>query len=47
MGAEPVSLTFHSAFEEILYRIWTNGFREDFLEITQSETRITCDGHVS
>jgi hypothetical protein len=28
--------------------IWPSGFREeDFLEINQSETRITCGGHVS
>jgi hypothetical protein len=27
--------------------IWQSGFREeDFLEINQSETRITCGGHV-
>ena len=27
--------------------IWPSGFRgEDFLEINQSETRITCGGHV-
>jgi hypothetical protein len=27
--------------------IWQSGFRgEDFLEITQSETRIVCGGHV-
>jgi hypothetical protein len=27
--------------------IWTGGFiGEDFLEINQSETRITCGGHV-
>jgi hypothetical protein len=26
--------------------IWGNGFREDFLEINQSETRIACGGHV-
>jgi hypothetical protein len=25
---------------------WENGFRGDFLEIDQSETRIACDGHV-
>jgi hypothetical protein len=27
--------------------IWPSGFREDFLEIIQSETRIVCGGHVS
>jgi hypothetical protein len=26
--------------------IWPSGFREDFLEINQSETRIACGGHV-
>ena len=26
--------------------IWPCGFREDFLEIDQSETRIACSGHV-
>jgi hypothetical protein len=26
--------------------IWPSGYREDFLEINQSETRITCGGHV-
>jgi hypothetical protein len=26
--------------------IWQSGFREDFLEINQSETRIVCGGHV-
>jgi hypothetical protein len=26
--------------------IWQSGFREDFLEINQSETRIAFDGHV-
>jgi hypothetical protein len=26
--------------------IWQNGFREDFLEINQSETRIAFGGHV-
>jgi hypothetical protein len=25
--------------------IWLKGFREDFLEIDQSETRIACGGH--
>jgi hypothetical protein len=27
--------------------IWQSGFREDFLEINQSETGIVCGGHVS
>ena len=26
--------------------IWPSGFREDFLEINQSETRIACGSHV-
>jgi hypothetical protein len=26
--------------------IWPSGFREEFLEINQSETRIACGGHV-
>jgi hypothetical protein len=26
--------------------IWQSGFREEFLEINQSETRIVCGGHV-
>jgi hypothetical protein len=26
--------------------IWPSGYREDFLEINQSETRIVCGGHV-
>jgi hypothetical protein len=26
--------------------IWQSGFREDILEINQSETRIACGGHV-
>jgi hypothetical protein len=26
--------------------IWQNGFRDDFLEIDQSETNIACGGHV-
>jgi hypothetical protein len=26
--------------------IWPNGFRDDFLEIDQSETKIACGGHV-
>jgi hypothetical protein len=26
--------------------IWQSGFREDFLEIIQSETRIVCGGHI-
>jgi hypothetical protein len=26
--------------------IWQSGFREDFLEINQSETRIAFGGHV-
>jgi hypothetical protein len=26
--------------------IWESGFREDFLEINQSETRMACGGHV-
>jgi hypothetical protein len=26
--------------------IWQSGFRGDFLEINQSETRIICGGHV-
>jgi hypothetical protein len=26
--------------------IWESGFREDCLEINQSETRIACGGHV-
>jgi hypothetical protein len=26
--------------------IWPSRFREDFLEINQSETRIACGGHV-
>ena len=26
--------------------IWLSGFRDDFLEIDQSETRIACGGHV-
>jgi hypothetical protein len=26
--------------------IWQSGFRKDFLEIDQSETRIVCCGHV-
>jgi hypothetical protein len=25
---------------------WLSGFREDFLEINQSETRIVCGGQV-
>ena len=28
------------------YFIWPSGFREDFLEINQSETRIAYGGHV-
>jgi hypothetical protein len=27
--------------------IWLRGFREDVLEINQSEARIACGGHVS
>jgi hypothetical protein len=26
--------------------IWESGFREDFLEINQSDTRMACGGHV-
>ena len=26
--------------------IWQSGYREDFLEINQLETRIVCGGHV-
>ena len=26
--------------------IWPSGYREDFLEINQSETKIVCGGHV-
>jgi len=26
--------------------IWESSFREDFLEINQSETRMACGGHV-
>jgi hypothetical protein len=26
--------------------IWQSGFREDFLEINQSETKIACGGHI-
>jgi hypothetical protein len=26
--------------------IWESGFREDFLEIHQSKTRMACGGHV-
>jgi hypothetical protein len=26
--------------------IWESGFREDFLEINQSEKRMACGGHV-
>jgi hypothetical protein len=26
--------------------IWQSGYREDFLEVNQSETRIVCGGHV-
>jgi hypothetical protein len=26
--------------------IWQSSFREDFLEINQSEIRIACGGHV-
>ena len=26
--------------------IWPSGFREDFLEINQSETRIACGGNI-
>jgi hypothetical protein len=25
--------------------IWPSGFRDNFLEINQSETRIACGGH--
>jgi hypothetical protein len=25
--------------------IWESGFREDFLEINQSKTRMACGGH--
>jgi len=56
--AEPVSLTFHSALGKLYTEpsmvfptkfrfIWPRTFREEyFLEIDQSETRITCGGHV-
>jgi hypothetical protein len=27
--------------------IWQSGFKGDFLEIDQSESRIACGGHVS
>jgi hypothetical protein len=26
--------------------IWESGFKEDFLKINQSETRMACGGHV-
>jgi len=55
--AEPVSLTFHSVLRKLYTKpskvrptkflfIWPSGFRGDFLEIDQSETRIACGGHV-
>jgi hypothetical protein len=56
--AEPVSLAFHSALRKLYtvhsmvlptkFRfIWLLSFRgEDYLEIYQSETRITYGGHV-
>ena len=52
--AEPVSLTFHSLLRKLYTEssigvlptkflfIWLIGFREDFIEINQSETRIAC-----
>jgi hypothetical protein len=52
--AQPVSLTFHSLLRKLYTEssigvlptkflfIWLIGFREDFIEINQSETRIAC-----
>jgi hypothetical protein len=37
-----MAATGHSKFKFI----WENSFREDFLEINQSKTRMVCGGHV-
>jgi len=31
---------------QVSVHIWLGSFREDFLDIDQSETRIACGGHV-
>jgi hypothetical protein len=55
---EPVSLAFHFVLRNLFMQnlsyilptkcrfLWTSGFREDLLEVDQSETRIACGGHV-
>jgi hypothetical protein len=40
----PIHFKFHRVIR-IDGVIWLSGFREDFLEINQSETRIVCGGH--
>jgi hypothetical protein len=54
--ATTLLLTFHSVLRKsytelsigasFFWFIWQLSFREDFLEINQSETRIVCGGHV-
>jgi len=43
---QSLSRIFHKCFLPSFGSFWPSGFREDFLEINQAETRIACGGHV-
>jgi hypothetical protein len=47
-----MSILYRGPFKDASYQVsirfdsfWPSGFREDFLEINQSETRIVCGGN--
>jgi hypothetical protein len=49
MNQDEMSNLYRRPSKDALYQyrfIWPSSFREDFLEINQSETRMACGGHV-